>query len=658
MYTALDVETFPIAQGVLDPKVVCCSFSDPEVVIGNTEAENLEARLRDVIDNKYIVGHNIAFDMACIMKTYPSLTSSIFRAYEEKRVHDTFIREKLINLGTHGDLDKMGGARINYSLAGLALSRLGWDISNMKEGNVRTTYDGLDNIKASHYPLSYYNYSLQDALITHRVFRDQFNSLVSLDKEDILEVEWLHVNAAFTLYLMSVRGLKVDVRRKQEIQDEVTAELDPENLPLLYSSGIITPAHSGRPYKRNPERKTKPQPEKVNIKTHLIPHIEGVAGANGITIERTTTGRVSASSGFIAKLAPFDPVLKQYQHRASLIKLKTSYFPAMEFPFDSGFTAHVIHPRYDPVRSTGRISSRGNSKMTKRALYASVNIQQVDPRIRNCYKAREGYVYLSVDYSALELVCLANTIMRLYGHSKLRDQLNDGIDPHAYLGSKLAGVGYEEFLGWKETNVYKYDYWRTLAKPIGLGFPGGMGIDTMVTLCSNYGVEISRLEAQEFKNVWLSEYPEMNFYLEYSLDETRDYTTFLGMVRANCNYTEWCNGNALQSPGAEGMKLAMFEVTKECFTKGGVLNGCFPIAQIHDELLLEVPEDAMMSSHAGIVQRIMERCLGSVLIYMTSTALKTEAVLMRAWDKKAKPVYDSNNRLSVWEPNEEVQGVL
>ena len=658
MYTALDVETFPIAQGVLDPKVVCCSFSDPEVVIGNTKAENLEAKLRDVIDNKYIVGHNIAFDMACIMRTYPSLTSSIFRAYEEKRVHDTFIREKLINLGTHGDLDKMGGARIDYSLAGLAMSRLGTDIYNTKEGNVRTSYDGLDNIKASHYPLSYYNYSLQDALITHRVFKDQFNSLLALDKEDILEVEWLHVNAAFTLYLMSVRGLKVDVRRKQEIQDEVTAELDPKNLPLLYSSGIITPAHSGRPYKRNPERKTKPQPEKVNIKTHLIPHIEGVAEANGIALERTTTGRVSASSGFISKLAPFDPVLKQYQHRASLIKLKTSYFPAMEFPFDSGFTAHVIHPRYDPLRSTGRISSRGNSKMTKRALYASVNIQQVDPRIRNCYKAREGYIYLSVDYSALELVCLANTIMRLYGHSKLRDQLNKGIDPHAYLGSKLAGVGYEEFLGWKETNVYKYDYWRTLAKPIGLGFPGGMGIDTMVTLCSNYGVEISRLEAQEFKNVWLSEYPEMNLYLEHSLDEARDYTTFLGMVRANCNYTEWCNGNALQSPGAEGMKLAMFEVTKECFIQGGLLKGCFPIAQIHDELLLEVPENDSMSDHAGIVQRIMERCLGSVLIYMTSNALKTEAVLMRAWDKKAKPVYDSNNRLSVWEPNEEVQGVL
>ena len=658
MYTALDVETFPIAQGVLDPKVVCCSFSDPEVVIGNTKAENLEARLRDVIDNKYVVGHNIAFDMACIMRTYPSLTNSIFRAYEEKRVHDTFIREKLINLGTHGDLDKMGGARIDYSLAGLAMSRLGTDIYNTKEGNVRTSYDGLDGVKASHYPLSYYNYSLQDALITHRVFKDQFNSLLALDKEDILEVEWLHVNAAFTLYLMSVRGLKVDVRRKQEIQDEVTAELDPKNLPLLYSSGIITPAHSGRPYKRNPERKTKPQPEKVNIKTHLIPHIEGVAEANGITLERTTTGRVSASSGFITKLAPFAPVLKQYQHRASLIKLKTSYFPAMEFPFDSGFTAHVIHPRYDPLRSTGRISSRGNSKMTKRALYASVNIQQVDPRIRNCYKAREGYIYLSVDYSALELVCLANTIMRLYGHSKLRDQLNKGIDPHAYLGSKLAGVGYEEFLGGKETNVYKYDYWRTLAKPIGLGFPGGMGIDTMVTLCSNYGVEISRLEAQEFKNVWLSEYPEMNLYLEHSLDEARDYTTFLGMVRANCNYTEWCNGNALQSPGAEGMKLAMFEVTKECFIQGGLLKGCFPIAQIHDELLLEVPENDSMSDHAGIVQRIMERCLGSVLIYMTSNALKTEAVLMRAWDKKAKPVYDSNNRLSVWEPNEEVQGVL
>jgi len=658
MYTALDVETFPIAQGVLDPKIVCCSFSDPAIVLGNSKEENLESKLKEVLDSRYIIGHNIAFDMACIMRSYPDLTHCIFRAYKEKRVHDTFIREKLINLGTHGDIDTLGGKRIVYSLAGLAMSRLGTDISDMKENNVRTSYDGLDGVKAKHYPLSYYNYSLQDALITHKVFNDQYCSLVDLNKEEVLEVEWLHVNAAFVLYLMSVRGLKVDVRRKQEIQDEVEASLDPKNLPLLYSSGIITPGHSGVPYKRNPQKKTKPQPEKVNVKSHLIPHIEGVAEANGIDVEYTATGRVSASSGFIAKLAPFDPVLNQYKTRASLIKLKTSYFPAMEFPFASGFTAHVIHPRYDPLRRTGRVSSRGNSKTTKRALYASVNIQQVDPRIRTCYVARPGFVYLSVDYSALELVCLANTIMRIYGHSRLKDQLNAGIDPHAYLGSKLARMGYEAFLEKKTEDPEFFKYWRTLAKPIGLGYPGGMGIETMMTLCGNYGVPVSRLEAQEFKNVWLSEYPEMNLYLDHPLEEARDYTTFFGMVRANCNYTEWCNGNALQSPGAEGMKLAMFEIAKMCYSDSSLLNGCFPIAQIHDELLLELPEDDKMANRAKLVQEVMESSLSSVLTYMNRTAIKTEAVLMRAWDKKAKPVYDSDNRLSVWEPNEEVQGVL
>tara|TARA_R100000152_G_C6778487_1_gene209225 strand:- start:2544 stop:3203 length:660 start_codon:yes stop_codon:yes gene_type:complete len=219
-------------------------------------------------------------------------------------------------------------------------------------------------------------------------------------------------------------------------------------------------------------------------------------------------------------------------------------------------------------------------------------------------------------------------------------------------------MGYEAFLEKKTEDPEFFKYWRTLAKPIGLGYPGGMGIETMMTLCGNYGVPVSRLEAQEFKNVWLSEYPEMNLYLDHPLEEARDYTTFFGMVRANCNYTEWCNGNALQSPGAEGMKLAMFEIAKMCYSDSSLLNGCFPIAQIHDELLLELPEDDKMANRAKLVQEVMESSLSSVLTYMNRTAIKTEAVLMRAWDKKAKPVYDSDNRLSVWEPNEEVQGVL
>ena len=172
----------------------------------------------------------------------------------------------------------------------------------------------------------------------------------------------------------------------------------------------------------------------------------------------------------------------------------------------------------------------------------------------------------------------------------------------------------------------------------------------MMQLCHNYGFPITRLQAQTYKNVWLKEYPEMNNYLAYPMEEERSYTTPMGMVRASCNYTEWCNGKALQSPGAEGMKLAMFDIAQCCLLPGGALEGCFPIAQIHDELLLEIPEGDTMEERVSVVASIMKRKLQEVLPSMNFRAIKVKSILMREWSKDAKPIKDENGSLLVWEP--------
>ena len=126
--------------------------------------------------------------------------------------------------------------------------------------------------------------------------------------------------------------------------------------------------------------------------------------------------------------------------------------------------------------------------------------------------------------------------------------------------------------------------------------PGGLGTETAVTLAKAvYGVETDVQTMERLKEVWFATYPEMRRYFQYVNEQCEDptrpetymYTTPGGMVRRGASYCACCNGMAMQSPAAEGAKLAVFNVVKE--SRIGALNGAVPWAFIHDELLIDVP---------------------------------------------------------------------
>ena len=645
--TAFDVETRIISQGVLAPEVICCSFS-PGPLLGNTPGEDLHGKLRQELEGDgHLVGHNVAYDMACVgIGTWPDLLPLVWGAYRDHRVHDTLVREKLLNLAAHGSIDSLAGKQIGYSLEAVAQERLGVDMSGDKASGVRTRYAEMDGIRAVDYPPWFRDYSQKDSDVTRRIFESQEKSAVELGLGNVFKSEWLHVNMAWCLYHSSIRGLKVDKAYTQELWDKTKVEINLDNFPLLSSSGIISPASPGRPYKRSPGKFTKPTREKVNKAKALVPHVLTVCKENNVEVELTETGRTSTSAGFLENLAPLDATLAEYQIRQKLSKLVTTYFPAMVHPRGSDLLADTIHPKYDVLKRSGRISSRGNSKKAKDPPYASVNIQQVDPRMRGCYIPRKDHVFLSADYSALELNALAHTVFKDYGESALRDQLNAGIDPHAYLGAVISGYSYEEFQTFKTRRPDYYKHWRTMAKPVGLGFPGGMGLATMVNSCRGYGVKIDEDRAIELKELWLDTYPMMREYLRHDSDDERDYTSSLGMIRANCSYTQYCNGRGLQTPGAEGMKLATMRLCEEIYD--GHLQGCHFIASIHDEVLLEVPDDEDASINAEMVKAILVHEMRKVLTSMNEQAIKVETSLMRRWSKQAEPVYDQQGKLQVW----------
>jgi DNA polymerase-1 len=672
---ALDTETFLFGPGRLAPRIVCATFAeageDPWGV-GNGDP-GAKAFVGASLSLEF-GGVNIAYDLACICAMWPDLVTPVFQALEDDRVHDAIIREKLYNLATHGEIDHVAGMRVDYSLAGMAYKRLGVKVEGKEGEDVwRLRYAELDGKPFAEYPAEAARYALADAQITHELLVEQQKRI----RPEILATEALHVRAAFCAYLQSCWGIRVDPERKRALEARVDAELS--DLPLLYSSGLVTPAQPPRPYKRSPGKFAVAQPEKVNVSEALRPLIEKICKEHGIEPQLTETGQISTEGDWLDTLAPFDPALAQFCKRAKLIKLKTSYFPNLEWPPGSGVAARVVHPKYDPLKKTGRLSARGNSKKDKDPKYPAIAIQQADPRIREVFLPRPGFVFSVADYSAIDLCCLAQTMKDLFGSSTHLDLINDGVDLHGYFGAVLAynmdpefkaeisgktdRQGYDHFMAQKAVARPKpacsscadgkheswFDHWRTMAKPFGLGFPGGLGLETMVSVAAGYGISTTPQEAGHIRKLWYATHPDMRRYLKGWVEaQDGTYVSPLGMIRSGCSYTELANGRALQTPAAEGFKTGLWLVTRECYdaSLGSVLLGSRPCVNMHDELVVEVREDGLEHERA---ERQSELMVAGMKTILKDVKVKAAPILTRRWTKKAKARRNEAGRLIPWE---------
>lgn len=682
---AFDTETVQIGPGQVTPDLVCvtaATYLELGGKIGETKTSLRSVADNDILEmlewifedeeNVTLVGHNVAFDLAVINRAFPQLRSKIFKALADERVTDTRIREKLINLSTHGNLDMIeapdGSTRpIKYSLATLGGKYLGTDRSDEKDGDDiwRLHYEELIDFESQHFPEEAAEYAVQDALDTLEVYKEQ--EAFKLEHRASTETEYLHTAASFGLQLMTERGMAIDPEKVAEIEEMLEQELDESKMRKIVSSGILRPAQPPREYKNQPGKFTKGKPASVDKKA-LTEHLVKTAAEVGYAVPLTPTGAYSTSKEVLQELAPHDEVLAEFQHRQNLQKLVTTELPRLKW---EGNVAERVHFNFDPLKSTGRSSSFASS------LYPSANGQNLDPRIRGCYTASPGMVLVSCDYSSLELVTLAQKTFDLFGKSTLRELINDGGDPHAFLGSQLAyhldntfrqicidveatskREIYEAFLECKSSESEEvrefFRHYRTFAKPVGLGYPGGLGPETFCKLAKTmYGIVVDEEMAIQLREIWLDTYPEMSLYFDWinssCVDQRNEelycYSTPLGMIRRGATYCAAANGAALQSPAAEGTKIAIFDIARRCYDEDGDMHGCYPVAFIHDELMVEIPEDDHMHENALKIQETMVR---SMEVVIPDVRVQAEPCLMRRWNKKAEPVF-VDGRLSIWE---------
>lgn len=714
---AIDTETFLLGPGSVAPKLVCLSAAVYDIdkdeicaiFYGNAQMDEIEGFLTDLLedDDTQLVFHNIGFDLTVIANAFPNLIPLIFAKLEKGGMTDTGIREKLLNLSTHGKLEYLyapDGSRtkIQYRLLDLVFNYTGVDRSADKSGDDiwRLNYEMLDGVHADDYPKEASKYAMQDAIDTLEAYDKQSERILGEIGPGSVKTAEFHAAVAFALRLMTCWGMLIDQEKVDEVDAMCVRELTPEKLSLLIKEKILIPAQPAMPYANGargidgqPKMKAPTNPKikkklfqawvlkvskKQGIKVKLTDKAKKLLKATVVVPDhpKLVASFVSTDKEVVSGLASVDSLIKQYQHRQKLQKLVTTYLPHLR-----GTT--TIHPEFDVLKETGRTSSYASS------LYPSNNVQQEDPRTRPCFIARPGYVLVSVDYAAIELVSLAQKCYTLFGHSVMRQMVNDGVDLHAYLGSGIAYKKDESFRlgvndavkeGWRTPKkIYElfteqekddpdfYKKWRTLAKPVGLGFPGGMGIDTFVTMARNsYGVILTEYEAKEMKDIWLETYPEMVEYFAWIREESVDpnnvgtdedgnptklysYISPLGMYRAGATYCAAANGAALQTPTAEGAKGGVFNIARACYdhTMGSVLYDSRPVAFIHDENLAEILEDEKMSDRAHEISKIM---IDSMQKALPDMLIAAEPTLMRRWDKRAKAVYDEQGNLQVWEP--------
>ena len=294
--------------------------------------------------------------------------------------------------------------------------------------------------------------------------------------------------------------------------------------------------------------------------------------------KKTATGAPSTDEEVLAELAADYPLPATILEHRSLSKLKGTYtdkLPLMVNP-----ATGRVHTNYaQAVAVTGRLSSNDPNLQ---------NIPIRTPegrRVREAFIAPPGHVLMSADYSQIELRIMAH----ISEDPALLRAFEQGIDVHKATASEVFGTPMAEVSSEQ----------RRYAKVINFGLIYGMGA---FGLASNLGIE--QKAAKDFIDKYFARFAGVKRYM----DETRISAKVKGYVETVFGRRLWLpeinSGNGPRKAGAERqainapmqgtaadlIKLAMIAVQR---TLDEEQRATRVVMQVHDELVLEVPESEL-----------------------------------------------------------------
>ena len=292
-------------------------------------------------------------------------------------------------------------------------------------------------------------------------------------------------------------------------------------------------------------------------------------------LKKTKTGPSTDASVLEELAEQGHEVPKLMMEYRELEKLRSTYVEALPQLVNS--RTHRIHTSFNQtVAATGRLSS------------SDPNLQNIPIRtdvgreIRKGFVAAPGTVFLSVDYSQIELRVMAH----FSGDEAFVTAFTQGVDVHRQTASVVFGVPIDDVTA----------LMRGQAKTVNFATLYGQG---PFSLARQLG--ITREEAKEFIATYFERFNGVRDFLDAQVEMAREkgyVETLMGRRRyvpelrsGSWNIRQFgervAQNTPIQGTAADLMKKAMIDVQSALDEAG---TGAEMLLQVHDELLLEVPE--------------------------------------------------------------------
>jgi len=291
--------------------------------------------------------------------------------------------------------------------------------------------------------------------------------------------------------------------------------------------------------------------------------------------KKSKNSNYSTDKEVLDKIRMFNPIVSLVEEYRMLSKLNSNYVVGLKEQIMSDNKIHTIYNQC--LTRTGRLSSKDPN------LQNIPNHDEYGRLIRKCFISKDGYSFLSSDYSQIEL--------RLFAEFSNVDSLKEAFihneDIHRFTAAKIFN---------KELNEVTKEE-RSKAKAVNFGIIYGI---SSFGLANDLSINLN--DAKDFIDKYMEKFNGIKEYMKKEVEEAKK----LGYVKTimnrkrpideikSTNYMIRMQGErmALNTPiqgsGSDILKKAMVDIDTE-FKNKNIKSKM--LLQIHDELVFEVKEE-------------------------------------------------------------------